>query len=1171
TAPFINGPLGVGVHIETDALFQALNAGITRNDDFQTLIYGVFRPQVDGDHTFGIDWPDDRGSFWVDLDQDGRFEVEGNHGNEWMNEGSQAGYKTVSLKRGQVYNVAIAHYEGNGNSRVVSYLTAPGLVRQTLNPAGLEQRGMWGVRNPIDFNKVGVYTITYTARDAVGNEATATRTVIVEEPQDPPVLSLKGSNNLRHPVGEEFTDPGVEIADAEGVAIDGAEALVGGHMNPNAVGTYIITYDYMDAKGAAAITITRQVEVFDNKPPVITLTGEAEIEIFQGAEFVDPGFAATDNSGLEIDVVSTADIPRAGLQLHLDASHFAALLKEGDPIPVWADLSGFNRHASDTRGEPTFAPRAINGHPAVHFDAEDLMATPHHFGNRQYSLLTVSQFDGGTAGRLISSRDVNYILGYWQGREDIAHLEGWVNDQNAGPLISTDPHLYTATNTGTNRSQFYSDGVNLTENASPNGRIGKIQFGGYQAANELSSGYIAEVIIYDRVLTNSERLGVEAYLNGKYGLNGYAEVTKLNVSKLGTYTITYVAADASGNVATATRVVKVVPDPSVPVITLNGDTEFVHHAGADFIDPGAVAKDAEGNILDDTLVGVGNVNPTTLGLYTLDYDYSTEDGKAAPTVTRSIVVADTHGPVITLNGEEVVRIGVGESYTDAGAIANDLFSGERPVNVQSSNPALGYEPGLLAGGMAGNLNSTTPNNGSFGVDPLGPSYSESKSSPPWAGNWTIVYTGQIFDEDGKVSFTEHIDDKAWLKVNGQQLLNDDGWNRRTEKSVDFGEGGWFDFEFRMSNGGGGAGVAGAPGFGYDPDGGNNYSLPRNTDGQMDLFRVPGYDLSTLDTTEAGTFTFTYTSSDALGNSSTAIRTIIVTEDQGQPFLTLVGETEVIHEAGTAYTDAGAKAFNGDGSVASDNIAGEGEVDTQTPGSYSLAYNFEDADGKKAETLTRTVVVVDTTAPVISLGEFDGDTDFVRLFENQEYTDPGATAKDAVDGDVLVFSDLEEIPNALLSHAYTFGSNENQLDFSADTSLFNQTPNAIHLFRRELKFSTDGDFRSSNPGITRNDNFQNLWHGLFTAKRSGEFEFYTNRTDDRSTVWIDLDGDGLFERDGDGGDERITWQNGGFRFILEKGKYRVAIGHLEWGGGSSVEISLRTPENAGPFDLALINP
>ena len=40
----------------------------------------------------------------------------------------------------------------------------------------------------------------------------------------------------------------------------------GGHMNPNAVGTYIITYDYMDTKDAAATTITQQVEVFDNKP-----------------------------------------------------------------------------------------------------------------------------------------------------------------------------------------------------------------------------------------------------------------------------------------------------------------------------------------------------------------------------------------------------------------------------------------------------------------------------------------------------------------------------------------------------------------------------------------------------------------------------------------------------------------------------------------------------------------------------------------------------------------------------------------------------------------------------------------------------------------------------------------------------------------------------------------
>ncbi|MBT5379565.1 MAG: DUF5011 domain-containing protein, partial [Opitutae bacterium] len=1170
SAVFKGGPLGVGINIETDAMFHDLNVGITKPDDFQILIHGVFRPRTDGDHTLGIDWPDDRGSFWVDLDQDGRFEVEGNLGNEWMNEGTQAGYKTVSLKRGEVYNVAVIFVEHAAGSRIFSYVTIPGHIRQIIGPVSPDQGGLWGTHNPIDVNTEGTYTINYVARDRAGNESTASRTIIVEEPVEPPVITLKGGQNLRHPVWEDFTDPGVNITEASGTAIDGAEPVTGGDFNSGATGVYTITYDFNDAKGAAANTITRQVEVFDNKPPVITLTGENEIEVFQGVDFSDPGVTATDNSGLTIDVATTADIPRNGLQLHLDASYFESLLNDGDPIAAWPDLSGNNRHATDTRGVPTLSSRAINGHPAVHLDANDFMATTHHFGNRQYSLLTVSQFDGGTAGRLISSRDVNYILGYWQGREDVAHLEGWVNNQNEGPQASTDPHLYTATNTGANHSQFYSDGVNLTTNASPNGRIGKIQFGGYQASNEPSSGYVAEAIIYDRVLTNSERLGVETYLNGKYGLNGHAEVAKLDVTRLGTYTITYVAADPSGNVATKTRVVTVVPDPSVPVITLNGDMEMFHEAGTDFTDPGAVAKDGEGAVLDDTLTGEGAVDTSKLGIYPLTYNYSTDDGKTAPTVTRTVVVVDNTGPVITLNGEGVIRIGVGEDYQDVGATAVDVFTGEAGVTAQSSNPAVGYEPGLMAGGQSGNM-SMTSNSGSYGVDPLGPTYSESKASPPWAGNWTIVYTGQIYDEDGRISFTENIDDKAWLKVNGQELLNDTGWNRRTEKSADFGEGGWFDFELRISNGGGGAGVAGGLGFGYDPEGGNNYILPRNGDGPADLFRIEGLDPNSLNTSTEGTYNFTYTSADTFGNTSTAIRTIVVTDDLGKPYITLNGEGQITHEAGTAYVDPAAKAFTGDGTEANGDLKGVGDVDGNKPGVYSLSYSFDDGAGNSAEPLSRTVTVVDTTPPVITMGEFVGDTDFVRLFENQQYTDPGATGTDVVDGEVAIFTDLEEIPNALLSHAYTFGSNENQLDFSAETSLFNQQPNAVHLFRRELKFGDDASFRKANPGISRNDNFQNLWHGYFTAKRSGEFEFNTNRTDDRSTVWVDLDRDGIYEHDGDEGDERITWQNGGVRFNLEQGKYRVAIGHLEWGGGSSVEISLRTPEDAGPFDLALINP
>ena len=42
------------------------------------------------------------------------------------------------------------------------------------------------------------------------------------------------------------------------------------------------------------------------------------------------------------------------------------------------------------------------------------------------------------------------------------------------------------------------------------------------------------------------------------------------------------------------------------------------------------------------------------------------------------------------------------------------------------------------------------------------------------------------------------------------------------------------------------------------------------------------------------------------------------------------------------------------------------VDTQTVGSYTVTYNVSDASGNAATEVTRTVNVVDTTIPVITL-------------------------------------------------------------------------------------------------------------------------------------------------------------------------------------------------------------
>ena len=69
------------------------------------------------------------------------------------------------------------------------------------------------------------------------------------------------------------------------------------------------------------------------------------------------------------------------------------------------------------------------------------------------------------------------------------------------------------------------------------------------------------------------------------------------------------------------------------------------------------------------------------------------------------------------------------------------------------------------------------------------------------------------------------------------------------------------------------------------------------------------------------------------------------------------------ELGSTYTDAGATADGGE------TVTTSGSVDVNTVGTYTFTYSATDAAGNEG-TATRTVTVVDTTAPVITV---TGDT------------------------------------------------------------------------------------------------------------------------------------------------------------------------------------------------------
>ncbi|HEY0010333.1 MAG TPA: S8 family serine peptidase [Candidatus Paceibacterota bacterium] len=108
----------------------------------------------------------------------------------------------------------------------------------------------------VNMNVVGTYAVTYTATDAAGNKATATRSVIVKD-MTAPVLTLTGANPLYLKAGQTYVEPGATARDA----VDGAVAVtITGTVNTKVVGTYVRTYTATDKAGNKA-TLTRSVVV----------------------------------------------------------------------------------------------------------------------------------------------------------------------------------------------------------------------------------------------------------------------------------------------------------------------------------------------------------------------------------------------------------------------------------------------------------------------------------------------------------------------------------------------------------------------------------------------------------------------------------------------------------------------------------------------------------------------------------------------------------------------------------------------------------------------------------------------------------------------------------------------------------------------------------------------
>ena len=214
----------------------------------------------------------------------------------------------------------------------------------------------------------------------------------------------------------------------------------------------------------------------------------------------------------------------AGLTLWFDASNAASITQSGGSVSEWNDLSlnGNNLTQSNGSAQPTIQTAAQNGLNTIRFTSANsqLMNFITDVNvDAAYSIFAVMRRGGPTGANIVE------LFGHL-GLPNNASLE-WFSDEQ----------IYAYDSTGYVTTPFASSSAYNQVDANITSSLGVINFNGTQAASgaltatgstgvwgqlgysdgKFCNGEIAEVIVYNSVISSGSAAAVRAYLKAKWG------------------------------------------------------------------------------------------------------------------------------------------------------------------------------------------------------------------------------------------------------------------------------------------------------------------------------------------------------------------------------------------------------------------------------------------------------------------------------------------------------------------------------------------------------------------------------------------------------------------------------------------------------------------------------
>lgn len=895
---------------------------------------------------------------------------------------------------------------------------------------------------PIDTNTAGTYTITYNVNDAAGNAAAPVTRIVEVADRTAPVITLTGANPINHEVNTVYIDPGATANDNIDNDITG-NIGVSGSVNANVIGTYTLTYNVQDSSGNAAATVTRTVNVVDTGAPTITIAGDNPVNHELNTPYTDAGASADDAADGDISgsivTVNNVNTTVAGsYTVTYDVTD-----SQGNPATQQVrtvNVADYTAPVITLNGSAT-----VNHEQGTVYTDAGATASDIIDGNLNASIVTVNNVNASVPGTYTITYDVSDAAG----NAATTVTRTVVVSDTTPPvitLIGANPINHEVDTVYTDPGATASDNIDndISGSIGVSGSVNANVLGTYTLTYNVqdSSGNAATTVtrtvnVVDTgapTITIQGNNPVNHELNTTYTDAGataddaadgdisgsIVTVNNVNTTIAGTYTVTYDVTDSQGNPATqAVRTVNVA-DFTAPVITLTGSSTVNHEQGTVYTDAGATASDNIDGSLTSSIATVNNVNSNVAGTYTVTYNVSDAAGNAANTITRTVIVSDTTPPVISLVGADPLNHEVGQVYVDPGATASDNIDGSltSSISVTGSVNAnvvgtyiLTYNVSDSAGNPAASVTRTinvadtgAPVITITGANPLNHEINTAYVDPGATANDGL--DGNI---TGSIVTVNNVVDTVAGTYTVTYDVTDSNSNPAAQKvrTVNVG-----DFTPPVITLQGSATVNVEQGTSYTDAGA---TANDNVDGILTSSIVK---TGTVAPSTAGTYIISYNVSDAAGNAATQVNRTVIVADTTPPTITLVGASTINHEQGTAFSDPGVNANdNIDGNISS-NVVVSGSVNVNSPGTYTLTYNVSDAAGNNAATTTRTVIVADTVAPVISLV----DSDPYNHEQGTVFTDPGATASDIADGNLTGSIIVSGTVNANTAGTYTLTYN-----------------------------------------------------------------------------------------------------------------------------------------------------